>query len=763
MKSVVIFGGTTEGRLLSERLSEAGRAHVVCVAGKYGEELLAETDFARIRTGRMDEEEMLRFFAAEGMGEDDLILDATHPYATQVTENIRKAAEKTGAAYVRIIRERGMYPLKDVSCYADIAACARELGKKLGGEERGGEERGSEERGSEVSGGKVSGSEASGNIMLTTGSKELAAYCAEVPEAVRKRTYVRILPSEESLAICRKEGIQADHIIAMQGPFTEELNRALFRQYKIRHLVTKESGKAGGFEEKIRAAENENVKVHLIERPASEEGMTVEEVWERFFAAEAEMPGNDELPAMEADASDRGVLSATDAEASDRGVLPATDAEASDHGVLPAVDAEISERDVLPVMDADVSDQGMLPLLTLAGIGMGAEEGMTLAVRDAIEEADVVFGAGRLVRDLKDPVKYEMYRAGEIIPVLEAVRPKKAVVLFSGDTGFYSGANEAARAFRKWRSGLRIRILPGISSVAFLAAKLGESYEDAVITSLHGRNSAADVAELMRKVSCAEKTFVLLSGGSDVPLIADAMLRAGIDGRIFAGANLSYPGEQIDSISVEEAMMYTADGPVTLMIRNLHPARRPLLLLRRDEDFERDGVPMTKECIRHESLIRLGLKENDLLFDIGGGTGSVGIEAASMHPSVEVKIFEKNPKAVELIRRNAAKNGVSHVAVLEGEASELLHGMEKPDCVFIGGSGGKLKEMLKILHRKGRGIRFVITAVSLETLGEVTDLLRTYDTADERIIQLAVTNVERIGRHHMMRANNPVFIISFTL
>lgn len=714
MKSVVIFGGTTEGRLLSERLSQAGRAHVVCVAGKYGEELLAETDFARIRTGRMDEEEMLRFFAAEGLGEDDLILDATHPYATQVTENIRKAAEKTGAAYVRIIRERGMHPLRDASCYADIAECARELGKRIGGEERGSEERGSD----------ANGGETSGNIMLTTGSKELAAYCAEVPEEVRKRTYVRILPSEESLAICRKEGIQADHIIAMQGPFTEELNRALFRQYKIRHLVTKESGKAGGFEEKIRAAENENVKVHLIERPASEEGMTVEEVWERFFVAEAEMPGS---------------------------------------GMHPAMDAEASDRGALPAMDAEASDCGVLPLLTLAGIGMGAEEGMTLAVRDAIEEADVVFGAGRLVRDLKVPVKYEMYRAGEIIPVLEAVRPEKAVVLFSGDTGFYSGANEAARAFRKWRSGLRIRILPGISSVAFLAAKLGESYEDAVITSLHGRNTAADVAELMRKVSCAEKTFVLLSGGSDVPLIADAMLRAGIDGRIFAGANLSYPGEQIDSISVEEAMTYTADGPVTLMIRNLHPARRPLLFLRRDEDFERDGVPMTKECIRHESLIRLGLKENDLLFDIGGGTGSVGIEAASMHPSVRVKIFEKNPKAVELIRRNAAKNGVSFVTVLEGEASELLRGMEKPDCVFIGGSGGKLKEMLEILHRKGRGIRFVITAVSLETLGEVTDLLQTYETADERIIQLAVTNVERIGRHRMMRANNPVFIISFTL
>ena len=155
MKKVVIFGGTTEGRMLSGRLSETGRAHLVCVAGKYGEELLAETDYARICTGRMDEEEMVRFFAAERMGEDDLILDATHPYAAQVTENIRKAAEKTGATCVRIIRERGVYPSGDVSCYADAAACARELRKE------------------------------SGNILLTTGSRELAAYCAEVPEEVR--------------------------------------------------------------------------------------------------------------------------------------------------------------------------------------------------------------------------------------------------------------------------------------------------------------------------------------------------------------------------------------------------------------------------------------------------------------------------------------------------------------------------------------------------------------------------------------------------
>ncbi len=666
MRKTVIFGGTTEGRILSGRLSRAGQEHILCVAGKYGEEVVKETDHVRIRTGRMEAEEMKDFLTEEGFGEGDLILDATHPYATRVTENIREASDGIRGTYVRILREQGMLSGEEIRTYADITECAKALDHETG------------------------------NILLTTGSKELHDYCAGVTGEVKQRTYVRVLPSEESLAVCREEGIGSDHIIAMQGPFTEELNRAVYVQYRIRHLVTKDSGKTGGFEEKVKAAGAEHVKVHLIRRPIEEEGFTVEEAWDRYFG-------------------------------------------------------ELTER------------EEYLPALVLAGIGMGSEEGMTLAIRKELEEADAVFGAKRLLKDLKVPVKYEMYRASHIIPVLERTRPEKAVILFSGDTGFYSGAKEAAKEFRNWKKGLRIRILPGISSVAALASKLGENYDDALIESLHGRNTSADVDRLLRRISCRDKTFVLLSGADDLHLIASGMQRRGIDGTVFAGTDLSYESERIDCLSPEEALDYSCEGPVTVMIRNPDPEKRPLIPVKGDTDFVRDQVPMTKECIRHESIIRLELKEGDVLYDIGGGTGSVAIESASLDPSVRVTTIEKKPEAADLIRRNIEKAGIGNVTVLEGEASGLLPDLEKPDCVFIGGSGGQLGKILEILHRKGSGIRFVINAVSLDTLAEVSDLLEKYRVRDEKITQLAVSRVEKMGDHRLMRGENPVFIISFTL
>ncbi len=666
MNKTVIFGGTTEGRILSERLSRAGRAHLVCVAGTYGEEVLRESSCARIHIGRMDEEEMVRFFTSEEIGAEDLILDATHPYATQVTENIGKAAERVHATCVRVLRKPETISVRDAVLYSDITECAGALGNSTG------------------------------NILLTTGSKELPSYCAAVSDEVKKRTYVRVLPSEESLMICRKEGIEPDHIIAMQGPFSESLNRAIYGQYEIRHLVTKESGKAGGFDEKIRAAAEENVRVHLIRRPGPEEGITVDEVWERFFP---ELSGGGEY----------------------------------------------------------------LPSLVLAGIGMGSEDGMTVAVRKAIEEADAVFGSGRLIRDLRVPVKYEMYRTSEIIPVLERDRPVKAVVLFSGDTGFYSGAKEAAKGFRKWREDVPIRVLPGISSIAYLAAKLGETYEDAAVVSLHGKNTPADIVRLLDSVSCTEKTYALLSDAGDIRMIATAMTDRGMDGTIVAGTDLSYATEQIRSLSLDEATDFTCDGPVTILIRNPASDRRILLPVRRDEDFMRERIPMTKECVRHESLIRLAPRERDLLYDIGGGTGAVAIEAAALDPSLRIVTIERNSEAVALIRRNAEKNNTQNLTILEGEATELLPGLEKPDGVFVGGSGGRLREILKILHGKGEGIRFVINAVSLETLEEITGFLREYEVREEKVTQIAVSEAEKIGEHRLMRAQNPVFIISFTL
>ncbi len=681
MKRTVIFSGTTEGRWLSERLCAMGQPHLVCVATEYGKEMMQENSLTRVHVGRMDTEEMTQFLQAEGYGRGDLVVDATHPYAVSASQNIKAAAGAAHCRYLRVVRAPGSAPGDpapegnrtredgQIHVYKTTLECALAL------------------------------NECSGNILLTTGSKDLGLFCRNVPEEVKKRLYVRVLPSPESLHLCLEEGIGPDHVIAMHGPFGLELNLALIRQYQIRHLVTKESGSEGGFEEKVKAAGAAGAVCHVICRPLVETGMGAEEALREILEAGAGRPLS-KLPEM---------------------------------------------------------------TVTLAGIGMGSLSGETCEVREAVESADVVFGAARLVQGLQKKETYALYQTADIIPVLENRKPRRAVVLFSGDTGFFSGAKSAAGQLKAWNRDIDLRILPGISSVSFLAAKLQESYEDAALFSLHGRNSDRHMAELIWKIRHNGKVFILLSGAEDLQGAASRILEAGIRCRIYAGSSLSYSHEKVEELTPEEASGYTCDGPVTAMIRNLSPEKRLLIPLRKDGDFVRGRVPMTKECVRHESIIRLSLRESDTLYDIGSGTGSVAVDAASLHPSLNVFAIEKRPEAAALTRENASRSGLGNVTVIEGEAPGALEGLPAPDCVFVGGSGGQLAGIIEAVHAKRSGIRFVINAVSIETVVQIQEAVRRYTPEKAEAVQLSVNEVRRLGAHHLLQANNPVFVVSFTL
>ena len=172
---------------------------------------------------------------------------------------------------------------------------------------------------------------------------------------------------------------------------------------------------------------------------------------------------------------------------------------------------------------------------------------------------------------------------------------------------------------------------------------------------------------------------------------------------------------------------------------------------------------MTKESIRHESIICLKLCEGDVLYDIGGGTGSVAIEAAHLHPSVKVYTFERNESAVKLIRRNIEKHNALNVTLIEGEAPSAFEDIQAPDSVFIGGSGGHLEEIIEAISKKKMGVTYVINAVSLETIQDVNRLIRQYNISDAKIMQLSCTNINSVGDYHMMQAQNPVMIFSFKL
>ena len=234
---ILIFGGTTEGRNLSHQLAAKGAQVTVCVATSYGTEEQGEYENIKVLEGRRDSSQM-----EELLQKQELCIDATHPYAVEVTKNIKTACENAGIPYLRLLRKES--DRLDGAAYVSSAAEAA-----------------------------VFLQETEGNILLTTGTKELPAFAS----LERERLYPRILPMAENLAVCERENIPKRNIIAMQGPFGRELNEALMGQFDIQYMVTKDGGKVGGFSEKIEAAKTRGVQVVIIRRP-EEEGNSYAEI-----------------------------------------------------------------------------------------------------------------------------------------------------------------------------------------------------------------------------------------------------------------------------------------------------------------------------------------------------------------------------------------------------------------------------------------------------------------------------------------------------
>lgn len=687
MKEILIFAGTTEGRKLSECLSKADILHTVCVATEYGEIVLTENACAHVHRGRMDVEEMSAFISD---GQFSAVVDATHPYAQVVTENIRNAMKGMDIPYIRLKRETDdSYDYDKIRSFECNEDCAEAL------------------------------LQINGNILLTTGSKELSVYCGH--ESLKDRLYVRVLPGLESLSLCNENGIMGKHILALQGPFTVDMNEAMLRQYDISCLVTKKSGRAGGYIEKLEAAKRLDIPVYVVERAN-----------------------------VEKNASNTGNTNGGD----NRGKA-------------------YSFRETCELLNnichKQINAQNKLNI-TMAGVGMGSRASLTKEVEQAIKEADIILGAKRMI-DTYEPrlEKKPYYMAGDIIPYLKKLQgndtfyeDKNVVILFSGDSGFYSGCQSLYRSLRaETESGALdadISIMPGISSIAYLAACTGESYQDAEICSIHGRKPA-NLADIIRHNS---KTFMLMSGVNDVNSLGQLLLDAGLNQCIvIAGYELSYETQEIMALTPIECVELKKEGLYTCLIKNPNAGDRRLTHGKADSEFIRDKVPMTKEEVREVSICKLRLTDKSLVYDIGSGTGSIAMEMAGLSPDLKVYAIERKPEAVALIKKNKEKFKLDNIEVIEAEAPEGLDELPKPTHVFIGGSGGNLNEILNTLYSMNDSMRIVITAVSLETIARIKDILSAYPIANEDIVELQVNRSKVIGKYHMMQAENPVWICSF--
>lgn len=393
----------------------------------------------------------------------------------------------------------------------------------------------------------------------------------------------------------------------------------------------------------------------------------------------------------------------------------------------------------------------------LVGMGMGNPDGLSLHAKRVVDEADVVLGAARLLQALspKRDVTYMAMDRSDAIADAIAAHPEwqNVCVVLSGDVGFYS----AATRLRKLLAAYAPESICGIASPQYLAARLRRPWQDFKLVSGHGR-SCDVLAEVLN-----HPAVFFLTGGEVTPMtICRQLVEAGLGAAtVTVGENLGAPEERMVSGSAGELDGNTFAALSVVLVENKQTFKRevrgPGIP---DTAFIRSNIPMTKRELRVNILARLAIKTNDVLYDVGAGTGSVSVEMALLARRGRVYAVECSDEACDLIRQNKERFGTYNLQVVQGMAPEALADLPVPNAAFIGGSRGNLRGIVECLLAKNPHVHLVISAVTLETLHEATETLHALDVRNLDITQIAVTHTQAVGGLNMLRAQNPVFLIS---
>ena len=480
MKNVLIFGGTTEGRIISQILLKQNVKVDLCVATEYGEQILDKQKNLNIKIGRLNQNEIKNLYEEKKYS---LVIDATHPFAEIISENIFESLKDT-VQILKIKRNLNHIDEKNCKYFDNIKSCVKEL------------------------------KETSGNILLTTGSKNLEDFTKD--ENLRKRIIVRILPSQESLKICCENKIEGKQIIAMQGPFSKEMNEVQIEDYKIEILVAKESGKNGGLDSKILAAKNKNIKCFIIKSPSQKNHLC--------------------------------------------------------KNYIEVCGLENTVKILNKILNTKIILENKLNI-NLVGIGMGENSSMTICAKNILENSDYIFGASRMINAVKSAAKkFPYYLAKDVVRILDEIQKENftetnIAILFSGDTGFFSGAKNLKTELEKVYRGkqnVNLNIFPGISSISYLSSKLGLDYQDAKIISLHGISENVWKPKMQNALMNHEKIFFITGGLEDIYKIAKLILEISSENvlncKLCLGFQLSYPEEKIFILSPEECFKIKENG-----------------------------------------------------------------------------------------------------------------------------------------------------------------------------------------------------------
>ena len=395
--------------------------------------------------------------------------------------------------------------------------------------------------------------------------------------------------------------------------------------------------------------------------------------------------------------------------------------------------------------------------VNIVGIGPGNPDLLTGEARQAIAASNILLGDKRMLSAFADRSKtvYDTIKTSAIAEVAAKADPAKDVlaVLVSGDVGFFSLAKTISGKLPDCEC---VRYC-GISSLVYFASKLQLSWDDAKIVSMHGRDQ-----NLVAAVAQNKKVFSLTGGDHSPQALCKQLCEHGLGQvLVYVGENLSYPEEKITQGTAEEISALSFPSLSVMMLLNDEAnCFEPTVHGLADDLFMRSKVPMTKQEVRSVSMSKLMPKATDVIYDIGAGTGSCSVELALIAKQGKVWAFERNPVAVELLGKNKELFGLTNLDVIAGEALENIKAMPAPDCVFVGGSGGDLCEMLDVIYAKNSKCRIVINAITVETLAQVAAYYKEHPDYSLEIVNVFVARSKKLGSYNLMMAQNPVYVMT---
>lgn len=395
------------------------------------------------------------------------------------------------------------------------------------------------------------------------------------------------------------------------------------------------------------------------------------------------------------------------------------------------------------------------PQVTIVGIGPGSEAAQTGEVRAAIRAADALIGARRMLEAVARPGQLALDAiAPDAIAdrIREHPQCRRFTVVMSGDTGFFSGTKKLLPLL----AGCRVTVLPGLSSLSCLCARLGTSYEDVLPVTLHGRSEP-----ILLPLAQGRRVFALVGGENGMGKLCRALTENGMGAaRVSVGEHLSYPDEAITTGTAEELSERQFESlAVALIEYGGEPL--PVTAGLPDEAFSRaESVPMTKSEIRAVCLSKLALREDSVVWDVGAGTGSVTVEAAMAARRGRVYAVERKDAAFDILRENLRRFHTDNVTPVSGTAPDACADLPAPTHAFLGGTTGHMKEIIALLLEKNPRVRIVATAVTLESVAELTECVKAFPFRETEAVSLTAARSRKAGAYHLMTGQNPVYIFT---